>query len=98
MISAKLFIGCHLSPDLRIQLNQSLAWKHSRLHTEPGVEPVEIRHEGRDYLGFFLPRERAELLEVRANASPIRDAICRYCQKYPVDRLRLYVFPQLFVS
>ena len=98
MISAKLFIGCYLSPDLRIQLNQSLEWKQSRLLTEPGTEPVEIRHEGRDYLGFFLPRERAELLEVRANATPIHNAIRRYCHRYPVDRLRLYVFPQLFVS
>lgn len=98
MITTHIFIGCRLSPDLRIKLNQSLAWKQSRVAPEKGVDPLEVYHSQRHYLGFFLQEEKPTLGEVRSYPPLIRQAILRYCEEYPVERLKLYLFPQLFVS
>ena len=61
MITTKLFIGCQLGPELRIQLNQSLAWKQSRLGSCEANEPVEVQFENRHYLGFFVDQDRARV-------------------------------------
>jgi hypothetical protein len=97
MFSTKLFVGCHIPPDLRIQLNRSLAWKRSRVAPEP-MDPVDILHEGRHYLGYFIHGEQSSLTEVREIAPRVCDAVRRYCHAYPIDEVSIYVFPQVFVS
>lgn len=98
MISTKLFIGCHISPDLRIKLNQSLAWKQSRLDAPSGLEPIELRHDNKDYLGFFISDNSTDLNALRHSGDQIRSAITRYCDGYPTDKINLFLFPQVFVS
>lgn len=98
MIATKLFIGCRVPPDLRIQLNQSLAWKQSRVAPDRHLDPIDIQHDGRRYLGYFLESEQAPLAEVREIAPRLRTAVRRYCSEYPIDDVSIYVFPQLFVS
>lgn len=98
MITTKLFIGCHVPADLRIQLNQSLTWKQSRVAPDSQMDPIDVTHDKRHYLGYCINAEQISLAQLRELADRLRTAVQRYCNKYPVERVSIYVFPQRFVS
>jgi hypothetical protein len=98
-IKVKFFIGCHLTPDIEMKLNQNLDWKQSRIGTDQS-SPVlsEVYFQDRKYLGLFLDKPMATLSELKSLEKEIRDLLAKYCSELPIDSLKLYIFSQVFIN
>ncbi len=97
-ITTKLFVGCRLSQSLRIELNQSSKWKQSRLFAgHAPKEPIEVHHEGHDYLGFALDGENTQFQLVMQTSDKLLNSLNNYLPELDTSTVQIYIFPQVFV-
>jgi hypothetical protein len=95
-IKTALFLGCHVTPDLRISLNQSIAWKNAKIAIEGELK--EQRHQGKDYLGIFLSPEQNTLPAIREVEKHIRSRLHNYCPNHNTDSLPIYLLSIVLVA
>ena len=96
-IDVKLFIGCLLTSEIRLYLLQNIAWKQAKI--DPSNHPLlEIQHEGKEYLGMYLPSRSASLKELKKIEEETLAAISSFCPQLNQGPVKLYVFPQLFIK
>lgn len=99
-ITAKLFVGCHITPEMRLHLNKSKEWK------QISVIPIEIRevniqeihYQGKDYFGFYLSDHTAKIKELQNMKTSIQSILKNCCPEYHVTSPRVYVLPQIFIA
>lgn len=97
--AVKIFIGFALTPDLRMQLNQSDGWKQSRITAgQDPVEPVEVRFNHKDYLGFQTDDSLCTWPELTRYQSLLKEALVRYCSHLNPDSYKICLFSQLFIA
>lgn len=99
-ITAKLFIGCHITSEMRMHLSKSNEWK------QLSIIPIEIREaniqeihfHGKDYFGYYLLSDIVLLAELKEIKLHIQSLLKTFCPEYQVDSIKVYILPQVFVS
>lgn len=93
----KIFIGFPLTTELRIQLSKSSSWKRvsvSRL-SEPD-DLMEIRHEGKEFIGRFVGGDQVPLSDLQAIEKVIQEKMLSYCPEF--KSANATIFPQVFIQ
>lgn len=95
----KLFLGFHQSTELNIHLNQSQIWKEiSVIRLSSPEDLVEVIHEGKLYIGAYLPHPQTTLDEIQLLEKTIRDKLHFYCPEYKNSPAKTLLFPQVFIQ
>lgn len=96
-ITIKMFYGCPLLPDLRLQLEKSQQWKLAKIGSERA--PLEvIRHQEKDYCGSFLHSDEMTISNLEAEAKRIHNKIKEFCSNYDTETLNFTIFPIVFIQ
>lgn len=99
-VTVRLFIGCAVSPELKVHLQHSMAWKQASIlrSTEQDVL-LETHFQNKSYLGLYADERFLTLHQVRQKQQKIRTQLYEYCPKLVgIDKIPIYVFPQIFVA
>ena len=96
-VTVKVFLGIALTPDVRMQLNQSHAWKTDQTTVKEG-RLLEIRYEEKDYLGTWITEEHPSVVQLRSKEASVLEQLRSYCPELPVEKLKVTIFPQIFLS
>jgi len=94
-IIIKFFLGFHLNSEVRMYLNQSHAWKEEQLIHQHNVK--ETRYEDKDYIGLLLNSPLTTPL-LKNEEQQLKSILQSYCPKLQMDKQKIYLFPQLFIS
>ncbi|CCB86872.1 MULTISPECIES: hypothetical protein [Parachlamydia] len=98
-ILVKVFVGCRLHAELRLQLNQSHAWKQVKIESKPQDGTLcEVHYQQKDYVGMFLPQETLTLSELKEYERLVQQKFKEYCPSLEEETIKLVVFPQIFIS
>lgn len=98
-VLVKIFIGFVLTPDIRLHLNESQAWKQDAIQSTPEERPLmENHYKDADYIGKFLTSQKNSLPELRRIEIELRRALACYCPGIDVENLPTCVFPQVFIT
>lgn len=98
-ISVKLFVGCMITPDLRLQLNQNTDWQRMIAFPDSNTDKVqELHYQDKDYFGKFLKEAQPTLAEIRSAEKVIRSAIENYCPSTDASSIKLQLFSQIFLA
>lgn len=99
-VTVRLFVGCSVSPEMRVNLQHSMGWKQAAIlrSTEKDVL-IETHYQNKSYIGLYADDRFLTLHEVRRLQHIVREQINEYCPKLVgIDKLPIYVFPQIFVA
>lgn len=98
-ILAKLFIGCSLTSDLKLQLSKSHPWKEALIMKNANEDMLqEIMFQNKSYLGIYCEQFGKTLSEIELIKATIIQKIKTYCPEYESEKLNFFVFPQIFVA
>lgn len=92
IVHYKLFVGCKLTADLKRELEKNQGWKKAP------KELKEVYHLQQEYLGIYLPETDTSLAEFQAYEKEITSILFPCCTESLRARLKIYLFPQLFIS
>lgn len=96
-ILAKLFVGFLISSEVKMHLNDSSSWQNAK--AIPSDETlVEIRHQGNDYIGFYLKDTIIQLLQLKEYEEKAEKTLKSYCPQLPAKAYRFVIFSQLFIQ
>ncbi|MEM1282808.1 MAG: hypothetical protein AAGG81_04565 [Chlamydiota bacterium] len=99
-IRVKMFAGCLLTSDLQYQLNKSHAWKEWFLTQESSEFPnvQEIQFKGKSYLGTFFDEENITISQIQDLQNFIKSKLSDCELETNIDKLKFFVFSQVFIS
>lgn len=98
-LTAKLFIGYPLTSDIRMYLKQSEVWKQAKIDKESGSRDLlETHFQDRDYIGKYITHEGLTLQELKQIEISVCDSLLHYCPQLSQETLKIYLFPQIFIS
>ena len=96
-VQAQIFIGYHLTPEFRIQLDKSGTWKQAVIAWQSEENGIcEIQYDGKQYLGVFV--KQITVAELRKKAKKLEETILLHCPEINPNLLHSRIFPQLFIS
>lgn len=75
-------------------LNQSQQWKETSLHEH---KLVEAHFQDRDYIGLSL-ESPLSYQQLKVKEEDLKSMIQQLCPKLNVDKQKIHIFPELFVS
>lgn len=85
-MQTKLFLGTRLTPELKMELKGDFS-------------PLQcIRHEGKEYIGHYIPNPQPTLAEIRSLSDHFLNTLQESSPDFRVDTLPVLIFPQLFVG
>ena len=98
-VKVKLFVGLLVNSEVRMHLNQSQQWKQDQVvRSSDGQELQVLRYQDKDYVGLVLEQEMMPLGQLKDKETWVREALERYCPELGVENMKVYVFPQIFLS
>ena len=97
-VKYRLFIGCIISAELRLQLSQSIRWKQAKIVASTQEDLEETHYHEKDYIGRFLDYSPINLNDLRLTEAKVMQAIKNYCPEYACEKIKIVVFSQVFVS
>lgn len=97
-IQFRLFVGCLMTSELRLQLDQSHEWKQAKIGPLEENNLVETHFHEKNYIGFFLVNNHVTLSELRQVEDKIFKALNAYCPQFASEKIRVLVFSQIFIS
>ena len=98
-ISTKLFLGCKITPDIRLQLNQNNEWQQLVAIPDTNTENLkELHYQEKEYFGKFLDDEKPTLTDLREAEQVIIQALESYCPQSNIKAIKLVLFPQIFLA
>jgi hypothetical protein len=98
-LTVRLFAGSLLTFDIKMQLKHSPHWKQSKIANESDQRDlVEIRFHNKEYIGKYISLQSLTLDDLREIETTIAASLKRYCPELAEEALKIYVFPQVFVS
>lgn len=93
-ITTKFFLGCLLSPDVRIALNRSAAWNQAKIIAASDETELREQHfQDKDYLGIFIHSHQIALDELRIKEAAIRKRLQVFCPELKTQSIPIYVLP-----
>lgn len=97
--TVKLFIGYPITSDIRMHLKQSSAWKQAKIAADLGTRDLqEVHFQDKEYIGKYLKTPEHSLQDLKTIESSIREALIHYCPELSQATLKIYLFPQIFIS
>lgn len=99
-VTVRIFIGCLVTPELKMHLAHSLLWKEASFMKSYSQEAlVETHFQNKSYVGIYASDSQITLIHVMNFQQKIRALLFDYCPKLAgIEKLSLFVFPQIFVS
>ncbi|KAF3362045.1 Uncharacterized protein PHSC3_001356 [Chlamydiales bacterium STE3] len=95
----KLFAGILISSEMRMHLNLSIRWKEAQILKEFDPEHLfEVHFHEENYVGKFLSANILHLSELQEQEKIILAKMKEYCPNLKVDKLKIKIFPQQFIS
>lgn len=95
-VLTQLFVGCVITPDIRIALNQSKAWRQAKIDISDELK--EQRHLNKDYLGLFVAGETVTLAQVNEAEKCVRERLHHYCSEVNSDTISVHVLSILLIA
>lgn len=97
-IILKLFAGVLLNAEMKLKLRQSEKWQQATIlpHRDE-TELIEVHHEGKDYLGYYLPNNQITLSELRNTEKFIQERMIHYHPDFALINHKTLVFTQVFI-
>jgi hypothetical protein len=96
-VKIRLFAGCVVTSELRLQLNQSLLWKQASI--APNRHDLEQTHfHQKDYIGLFLKEDKISLDDLEKVEANVLHYLKAYCPQFASEKLRILVLSQVFIS
>ncbi|MGK5595049.1 MAG: hypothetical protein ACSNEK_06805 [Parachlamydiaceae bacterium] len=95
----RLFVGVLITSEIRMHLNLSIKWKEAQILKE--LDPnrlTEVHFHHDNYAGKFLPHETFSLDELKLQEQEILAKLKGYCPKLGIEKIKLKIFPQQFIS
>jgi len=97
-VTVRLFAGCQLTSEIRMYLKQSASWKQAQIGDSDVRDIVETHYQEKDYLGRYIRKQSLTLKELYEIEGSIRKALTTYCPELSAETLKIYVFPQVFIT
>lgn len=98
-VTAKLFVGCIITSEVRMHLNQSVGWKTALIIPNGDFHDLkEVHFQDKDYIGVFSPATNITLKELKEFEKIVSDKLLEYCPELSVNSVKFCVFPQVFVK
>lgn len=98
-VQTRLFVGLLLTSEVRMHLNQSEQWKQEQVvRNESGETLQSLRYQDKEYIGSMLTTALLPLEELRTLEDSVRLVLNRYCPELQTDKMKIFVFPQLFLK
>lgn len=94
-VCVKIFLGFHQNGEIKMFLNQSSQWKSDKLFQSQ--ELTEARFQDKEYIGFSITTPLS-YSALKAKEKDLKNQLVYYCPKLQVDKHKVYLFPQLFLS
>lgn len=96
--SKKLFIGFQINSHLKMHLNSSLEWsKAKELASKDEQNLTIIPYEGKEYIGFYLSKNRLTINQLMENERQLSEILQQYCPKLDCSQLKSSVLSQYFI-
>lgn len=95
----KLFAGVLINSEIRMHLNTSIRWKEAQILK--GFDPLhltEVHFQEGDYVGKFLEQNKLHLNQLQLEEQSILSKIQSYCPNLKIEKLKVKIFPQQFIS
>ncbi len=98
-IKLRVFVGCLVNSEVRMHLNFSDLWKTDQVIRSDDGDPLDkVRHEDKEYVGVTVSDPVLSEEELGMREAYVRRALERYCPELEVERFKMSVIPQLFLS
>lgn len=98
-VKVKLFIGYPMNAELKLLLDQSSQWKQDKITRYRNPESlVETHYQDKDYIGRFFFEEKLTMAQFKQLELDIKTKVQVYCPNFNTDRLKIFIFPQVFVT
>ena len=98
-IAVKLFVGCPLTPDIKMKLQSNSGWQQNKAAPDKeGPLLKEVRHQDKEYIGVFLKTSEPTLDELNKSKALITNALESFNLEFKIDTLKFSVFPKIFLS
>lgn len=94
-MKAKIFIGYLQNSEIRVQLQQSSAWKYSQDTRDDAL--IQVTHQAKDYIGLYVSNP-IDFENLKINEELIKQRMATYCPTLNIEKYQLHLFPQLFIS
>lgn len=97
-IEFRLFVGCVITSELKMLLNQSCLWKQAKITQSIKDDLQEVHFNQKDYIGFFLVEDQVPLSALKQIEIKILQTLKSYCPQISSEKIRIRVFSQVFIS
>lgn len=97
-ISKRFFLGCLITSELSMNLNQSIKWKHQKIMGDAPFKLFEVHYQGKDYLGVYLDLQKILVSELIDSKASVLEQIKELCPQVSSETLSFFVFSQLFIA
>ncbi|KIC74290.1 hypothetical protein DB42_BH00240 [Neochlamydia sp. EPS4] len=97
-VNLKIFIGCLITSELRMHLNQSLLWKQNKIAPELNSALREIHFQDKDYIGIYPTTDKISLMALKEIEKEILQLLTTYCPLLPTEKIKILIFSQVFIS
>lgn len=95
-VKVKIFVGFELKVDLNIALNKNSRWKEAKVSKT--TELREVHYREKDYIGQFLTHELITVKSLQEIAANVLEELQTYCPENDLSKLKIQIFPQVFVA
>lgn len=95
----KLFLGIPITSEVRMHLNHSIQWKEAQILKEFNSDHLlEVPFQEENYVGKFMPANEASIAELHAQEKLIFEKLRFYCPLLKIEKFRVKIFTQQFIS
>ena len=97
-IEVRIFIGFQLRHDIKLALERNIQWKNHQL-TQQQKSPLHIHtehYQKNEYLGFYVDKDRISLEELADYQKKLEHELTPFLDS--IERIKLKLFPQIFIS
>lgn len=95
-ITIKLFIGCLLTPEIKLFLEQSKLWQQQRIGKNAPLTTIHFKNK--EYIGTFISQKQPSLAELQKQETTIKTLLAEYCPEFNTDTINTKIFSQVFLT
>lgn len=95
MIQTQIFLGCHLTKEIKLHLSQSSSFKELKNINQSPL--IEIQTQEKEYIGQFIPNP-LPCTELKAKEKEIKAQLQHFCPKISFEKHRAYLVTQIFIG
>lgn len=93
-VTVKIFLGLQLPVNLKLELQNNPKWKEDAIAQK---EIILLQHDGETFMGHYLKDSLTTMKQVQENTQTLRGTLRGYLAETRVEKLKVSLFPQVFV-